>query len=80
VSTFKTLSIPLTRMREKIDSDAGRARYSERIGTVEPAFGNINTTGLRRFSLRSKPKVNTQWLLFSLAHNIGKLQRYGAVA
>jgi transposase len=77
----KPLSSPLTRMREKIDSDAGRARYSERIGTVEPVFGNINTTmGLRRFSLRSKPKVNTQWLLFSLAHNIGKLQRYGALA
>jgi hypothetical protein len=68
-------------MREKIDSDEGRARYSERIGTVEPVFGNINTTmGLRRFSPRSKLKVNTQWLLFSLSHKIGKLQRYGAVA
>jgi hypothetical protein len=68
-------------MREKIDSDTGRASYGERIGTVEPVFRNINTTiRLRRFSLRSKPKVNTQWLLYSMVHNIGKLQRYGPVA
>lgn len=32
---------------------------------------------LKRFSLRGKRKVNTQWLLYCLVHNIGKVQRYG---
>jgi hypothetical protein len=50
-----------------------------RLGIVEPVFANIgHAHGLRRFSLRGKAKVNTQWLLYCLVHNIGKLQRYGA--
>ncbi|WP_255420855.1 transposase [Pelagibaculum spongiae] len=45
---------------------------------MEPPFGNINTTkGLRQFSLRGKAKVNAQWLMFCMVHNIEKIQRYG---
>ncbi|MCR4300604.1 MAG: transposase [Sulfuricaulis sp.] len=33
--------------------------------------------GLDRFTLRGKTKVNAQWLLYCLVHNIGKIQRYG---
>ena len=48
------------------------------VGTVEPVFGNLTyNKGLRRFSLRGKPKVDTQWKLFCLVHNIGKIHRYG---
>jgi transposase len=66
------------RMREKIDSEQGRYYYSRRLGIVEPVFGNISATHrLRRFSFRGKRKVNNQWLLYSLVHNVGKLQRYG---
>ena len=32
------------KMKVKIDSDEGRHIYSRRLGTVEPVFGNINTT------------------------------------
>jgi hypothetical protein len=64
-------------MKRKIDSDQGRYQYGRRLGIVEPVFGNIcGTRGLRRFSLRGKRKVNTQWLLYCLVHNIGKLHRY----
>jgi transposase len=64
-------------MREKIDSEKGRYRYSRRLGIVEPVFANITSThGLRRFSLRGRVKVSTQWQLFCLVHNIGKIQRY----
>ncbi len=32
--------------------------------------------GLDRFTLRGKAKVNIQWLLFGLVHNLGKVQRF----
>ncbi len=68
----------IDRMKQKIDSDEGRHIYSKRLGTVEPVFGNINTTKrLNRFSLRGKTKVNAQWLMHCMVHNIEKIQRYG---
>jgi len=71
----------IDRMKEKIDSDKGRHCYSKRLGAVEPVFGNINTTKrLNRFSLRGKPKVNAQWLMYCMVHNIEKIQRYGQMA
>ena len=65
-------------MKRKIDTDAGRHQYGRRLAVVEPVFANISSTsGLRRFSLRGRRKVNTQWLLYCLVHNIGKVQRHG---
>jgi hypothetical protein len=31
---------------------------------------------LRRFTLRSKIKVNVKWLLYRMIHTIGKILRY----
>ena len=68
------------RMRRKIDSPEGRDRYGKRLGIVEPVFGHIrDALGLNRFSLRGKRKVNVQWLLYCLVHNIGKVHRFEAV-
>jgi transposase len=65
-------------MKRKIDTEQGRYRYSRRLGIVEPVFANITSAHrLRRFSLRGRVKVDTQWQLFCLVHNIGKIQRYG---
>jgi transposase len=62
------------RMKRRIDSDFGRYAYSRRLGIVEPVFGNIRSTRkLNRFTLRGRTKVDTQWRLFCLVHNIGKL-------
>jgi len=70
----------LKQMQEKIDSRRGRHIYSQRIGTVEPVFGNINTNKrLNRFSLRGKTKVNAQWLMYCMVHNIEKIQHYGSI-
>lgn len=67
----------LKQMQEKVDSRQGRHIYSQRIGTVEPVFGNINTNKrLNRFSLRGKEKVNAQWLMYCMVHNIEKIQHY----
>ncbi|MBU1086952.1 MAG: transposase, partial [Candidatus Omnitrophica bacterium] len=44
----------------------------------EPVFANIrHNKGLRRFSFRGKTKVDIQWKLFAMVHNIGKVFRYG---
>ncbi len=68
------------RMQQKIDTDEGKHEYSKRLGIIEPVFANITRTiGLNRFSFRGKKKVSTQWKLFCLVHNIGKIQRYGIV-
>jgi len=65
------------KMKKKIDTPQGRSRYSQRLGIVEPVFANIcSTLGLRRFSLRGKNKVNTQWKLFCIVHNLLKIHRY----
>jgi hypothetical protein len=48
------------------------------MGIVEPVFANVcYALGLRRFSFRGKAKVNTQWKLFCLVHNLKKIGRYG---
>jgi transposase len=66
------------RMKRRIDSEAGRYAYSRRLGIVEPVFGNIrHTKKLNRFTLRGTRKVDAQWKLYCLVHNIEKLQRYG---
>lgn len=64
----------LESMKRRIDSPEGRRRYSQRIGTVEPVFGNIrHNKRLNRFTLRVSKKVGTQWRLYCLVHNIEKL-------
>ncbi|MBX3697707.1 MAG: IS1182 family transposase [Dokdonella sp.] len=67
-------------MREKIDSAQGRAIYAHRMGLVEPVFGHTQQRGLRRFTLRGKSKIDTQWKLFCIVHNVAKLQVYGKIA
>ncbi|MEO8630843.1 MAG: IS1182 family transposase [Betaproteobacteria bacterium] len=71
--------LPYTeRMKHAIDSERGRALYGRRIATVEPVFANLRyNKRLDRFTLRTQSKVDTQWKLFCLVHNIEKLTRHG---
>ena len=74
-------SSPLTHtetMKRRIDSAEGRALYGRRIATVEPVFGNLRyNKGLNRFTLRGRCKVDTQWKLYCMVHNIEKLAHHG---
>jgi len=66
------------RMKQAIDSERGRRLYGGRFATVEPVFANIrHNKGLNRFTLRGQRKVDTQWKLFCLVHNIEKLAHHG---
>ena len=65
-------------MKHRIDSAKGKEIYGHRMSVVEPVFGNIGTNKrLNRFSLRGKKKVQGQWNLYCLVHNIEKLANYG---
>jgi transposase len=65
-------------MKEKIDTEEGRRIYSKRLGIVEPVFGNIRACKrMDRFTLRRRVKVNIQWMLYCLVHNIEKIGNFG---
>ena len=66
------------RMKRKIDTDQGREMIARRFATVEPVFGNLRyNKGLNRFTLRGRHKVDGQWKLHCLVHNIEKLANHG---
>jgi len=68
-------------MKHRVDSDVGKRIYAHRMSVVEPVFGNIGyNKGLNRFSLRGKTKVNGQWQLYCLVHNLEKINNYGQMA
>jgi hypothetical protein len=66
------------KMKRHIDSAEGRIAYGRRFATVEPVFGNLrHNKQLNRFTLRGQKKVDAQWKLYCLVHNIEKLAHYG---
>ena len=68
-------------MRRRIDTAEGRAQYARRFATVEPVFANLrHNKRLNRFTLRSRAKVDAQWQLYCLVHNIEKLAHCGFAA
>ena len=68
-------------MKHRVDSQQGKAIYGHRMSVVEPVLVNIGSNKrLNRFSLRSKKKVQGQWQLYCLVHNIEKLANYGPLA
>ena len=67
-------------MKAKIDSEQGKKIYARRLAIIEPVFANICVhKHMDRFTLRSKRKVDVQWILFALVHNIGKIHVFGAL-
>jgi hypothetical protein len=68
----------LERMKHKVDSQVGKELIGRRFATVEPVFGSLrHNKGLDRFTLRGRHKVEGQWQLFCLVHNIEKLAHQG---
>jgi transposase len=66
------------KMIEKMDTEEGRQIYSMRMGIVEPVFANIRYhKQMNKFTLRTKAKVNIQWVLYSMVHNIEKIVNLG---
>jgi len=65
-------------MRARLQTAAGQAIYALRKAIVEPVFGQIKEgRGFRRFSFRGFIKVQAEWALICLTHNLLKLFRAG---
>ena len=77
VGSATSLSVA-DRMRQKLQSARGKAKYSKRKETAEPVFGQTKQgRGLRQFLLRGLEQVRGEWRLWCLGHNILKLWRSG---
>lgn len=65
-------------MRTKLDSEAGKAIYAKRKHIVEPVFGHIKSViGFTGFQLRGLHKVNGEFMLVAIAHNLKKISKWG---
>jgi transposase len=63
-----------TRMRHRLQTEAGRALYARRKTTIEPVFGIIKAVmGFRQFLLRGIDAVSAEWDLVCIAYNIKRL-------
>ena len=64
----------LRQMRQKLDSNIGKAIYAKRKHTVEPPFGHIKSImGFTSFMLRGLDKVKGEFKLVTTAHNLRKI-------
>jgi transposase len=62
------------RMRKKLDSKDGKKIYQVRMSTVEPLHGDMQKNrGFIQFALRGLEKVNIEYNLLAIAHNIRKI-------
>jgi transposase len=74
-----TTATRVDRMSRKLHTKAGAAVYAARKAIVEPVIGQIKQArGFRQFLLRGIEKVQGEWSLVCMTHNILKLYRlYG---
>jgi transposase len=64
----------IDRVRRKLMIKKGRMVYALRKQIVEPVFGQIKQArGLRQFLLRGREKVDAEWSLWCMTHNLLKV-------
>lgn len=64
----------LEQMRERLLSKEGKEKYKKRLFTVEPPVGNIkHNLGYRSFLLRGLEKVDGEFKLMAIGHNLKKM-------
>jgi len=61
-------------MRKRLLSEEGKKKYKKRLFTAEPPLGNIkHNLGYRSFLLRGLEKVDGEFKLMSIGHNLKKM-------
>lgn len=69
------------KMRWRLSTPEGRARYARRKAVVEPVFGQIRVgQRFNRLSFRGLPAVRSEWKLVAACHNLLKLFRLAPLA
>jgi hypothetical protein len=62
------------KMRDKLNSKAGKAKYLERLSEAEAPFGNLKRNlGFTGYRVRGKPMVLVETGLYAIAHNLVKI-------
>jgi transposase len=62
------------RMRHRLKTAEGKAKYAKRKSTIEPVFGIIKQVmGFRQFLLRGLDAVTAEWTLVCIAYNLKRL-------
>lgn len=62
--------------RNLLDTPQGKLIYRQRMNMIEPVWGNIKfNKKITMFHLRGLSKVNGEWMLIAIAHNIQKLKK-----
>ena len=70
---FRTEEL-LKTMRDKLNTEAGKSKYLERMSEIEPVIGNIkHNQNFNYFLCRGKPTVLIELGLASTAHNLVKI-------
>jgi transposase len=65
-------------MREKLETEKGKAIYSKRKSIVEPVFAAIkHARKFRQFLTRGLDMAKCEWFLCCITHNLLKMQRLG---
>ena len=65
-------------MRKKLDTQAGKRIYAKRKHIIEPVFGQVKgAMGFTGFYLRGLARVDREFLIVSIAHNLRKIAKYG---
>lgn len=65
---------PVTEMKHRLKTIAGKAIYAKRKSTVEPVFGIIKAVmGFRQFLLRGLELVAGEWDLVCIAYNLKRM-------
>lgn len=73
----RALDEKVKQMRLKLDSESGKAIYAKRKVIIEPVFGQIKAAmGFTGFTLRGLKKVNSEFKLVAIAHNLRKISKY----
>ena len=68
------------RMRARLTTPEGKARYAKRMATIEPVFSILeDVMGYRRASSRLTNTVHAEILLKVLTYNLTRLEKAGAV-
>ena len=66
------------KMKQRLQTEAGRDLYKMRKAIVEPVFGQIKAARrIRDFLLRGMAKAGAEWKLICATHNLLKLFRSG---
>jgi transposase len=79
---YRTISLDsreslMQKMRDRLESEEGRAKYGKRKWMVEPVFGDMKQNrNYRGLLLRGKLKAMGEFLMMCIAHNVRKIARY----